>query len=509
MNNVRVRFAPSPTGPLHIGGVRTALFNYLFARKHGGVFYLRIEDTDQSRFVLGAEDYIIDSLKWLGIEISEGGSLGGPYGPYRQSDRKAIYKQYADQLLASGSAYYAFDSAEELDKLRKDYEIDKKTFSYDLHTRMQLNNSLSLSKEETQKRIASGEHYVLRFKMPDNIDVRFKDMVRDDVHFNTNTLDDKVLFKSDGMPTYHLANVVDDYLMKTSHVIRGEEWLPSTPLHVLLYIALGWEGSMPQFAHLPLILKPSGQGKLSKRDGDKMGFPVFPLQWKDPVTGEVSAGYRESGYFPESLVNILAFLGWNPGSEKEFFSMAELVDVFSLEKVQKAGARFDPEKAKWFNHHYLKQHSDDELADAYIILLKERNIVCDKAFVTKVVSMVKERAVFVKDLWDQSYYFFEAPLRYDEKVIAKYWKGQALEALLSIADLLNNLADFKNETTEDLIKNYISNNNLGMGQVMNSLRLALVGTSMGPHLTEIMEMIGKGDAVKRIRKFCDTIPLTA
>ena len=409
---VRVRFAPSPTGPLHIGGVRTALFNYLFAKKHGGDFLLRIEDTDQTRYVPGAEDYIQEALAWCGISIDEGPKQGGPFAPYRQSERKALYLNYAEQLLQSGYAYYAFDTPEELDEARNTAESKGETFTYNALSRGQMKNSLSLP-ESAWKEMVSSTHYVVRFKMPDNLDVTEIDLIRGSVTFNTSLLDDKVLFKSDGMPTYHLANVVDDHLMDISHVIRGEEWLPSMPLHVLLYRAFGWEDTMPRFTHLPLILKPTGKGKLSKRDGDKLGFPVFPLLWRDSETGETSRGYREDGYFPDSFINMLALLGWNPGTEQEIFSMDELIHAFSLERVGKSGARFDPEKTKWFNHQYFVKKSDEELGALLLPFLADKGIHANPDMVAKVCGMVKERCNFVSEIWDQSYFLFAPPTSYD------------------------------------------------------------------------------------------------
>lgn len=494
---IRVRFAPSPTGPLHIGGVRTALFNYLFAKQHGGDFILRIEDTDQTRFVEGAEEYINESLEWLGLTINEGVKQGGNFGPYKQSQRKDIYRPMAQKLIESGWAYYAFDTPEELDALRTKYEAEKKTFAYDLNIRGQLNNSLTLSEDETTKKIEAGEAYVIRFKMPEGINVVTSDLIRGEVKFNTSTLDDKVIFKSDGLPTYHLANVVDDHEMKISHVIRGEEWLPSLPLHVMLYKALGWEYEMPKFAHLPLILKPSGKGKLSKRDGDKEGFPVFPLEWNSPV-GEVASGYRESGYFPEAVNNLLALLGWNPGTEQEFFSLEELVKSFSIERVNKSGARFDPEKAKWFNQHYLKEKSDAELAELFIPILTEKGFSAEKSLIEKVVGMVKERAVFVGDFWEQSSYFFAAPEEYDAKTKKKFWKEQTPEIVQSCLDILKAIEPFSSSVAEEYIKGYIEGSELGFGKVMNPLRLAIVGAGKGPHLFDIMEMIGKEETIKRI-----------
>ncbi|HOO83982.1 MAG TPA: glutamate--tRNA ligase [Prolixibacteraceae bacterium] len=428
---IRVRFAPSPTGPLHMGGVRTALFNYLFARKHGGDFLLRIEDTDQTRYVPGAEEYIMEALRWCGIKIDEGVQEGGPCGPYRQSERKALYKEFALRLIESGNAYYAFDTPEELDALRAEYESRGETFTYNAATRGQLRNSLVINATEVQNMIAQGEKYVVRFKMPVNIDVTESDIIRGTVTFNTDRLDDKVLFKSDGMPTYHLANVVDDHLMQITHVIRGEEWLPSMPLHVLLYQKLGWKS--PQFAHLPLILKPVGKGKLSKRDGDKMGFPVFPLQWTDPFTNEVSSGYREDGYFPEAFVNMLALLGWNPGTEQEIFSMDELIEAFDLSRVGKSGSKFDPEKTKWFNHQYMMLKPDTEVAELFNVLLKEKAIDVPFEYIVKVVTMLKERATFLPDIWEQGYYFFETPSTYNEKDVKKRWKEGVPEMIEQIA----------------------------------------------------------------------------
>lgn len=496
-DKIRVRFAPSPTGPLHIGGVRTALFNYLFAKQNNGDFILRIEDTDQTRFVEGAEEYINKSLEWLGMTPDEGVKQGGSYGPYKQSERKDIYKPLAEKLINSGWAYYAFDTPEELNELRAKCEAEKKTFAYDLHTRNELNNSLNLSSEETNKKIQEGTPYVIRFKMPENVVVAAKDIIRGDVQFNTSTLDDKVIFKSDGLPTYHLANVADDHEMKISHVIRGEEWLPSLPLHVMLYKALGWENEMPEFAHLPLILKPNGKGKLSKRDGDKEGFPVFPLEWKAP-NGEISSGYRESGYFPDAVNNLLALLGWNPGTEQEIFSLEELVKTFSLERVNKSGARFDPEKAKWFNQHYLKEKSDADLAVLFITVLKEKGIDKEIPQIERIIGMLKDRAVFVQDLWEQGSYFFEAPTEYDAKTRKKFWKEETPEIITNCLDLLKGIDPFKSEVAEDYIKGFIEGSELGFGKVMNPLRLAIVGAGKGPHLFDIMEIIGKDETVKRI-----------
>ena len=497
---VRVRFAPSPTGPLHIGGVRTALFNYLFAVKHKGDFILRIEDTDRARFVPGAEEYIMESLKWCGLNYNEGPDKGGPHTPYRQSERKDLYRQYTEKLVINGNAYYAFDEPETLDSLRKQYESEGKIFQYDGSTRHSLRNSLTLSPEETTRLIETGTPHVIRFKMPENEEVRITDLIRGEVTFHTGLLDDKVLFKTDGLPTYHLANVTDDYLMEITHVIRGEEWLPSLPLHVLLYRALGWEDVMPQFAHLPLILKPSGQGKLSKRDGDKLGFPVFPLQWIDPESGEVSSGYRESGYFPEAMINILAFLGWNPGTEQELFSLCELAHAFSLDRVGKSGARFDPEKAKWYNHQYLKVKSDDDLAALFIPVLQQKGISVRPDYVKKVAGMVKERLVFPQECWDQAFYFFEGPSSFDQQMVRKVWKEDTPQIISSVKELLQETTDFSAVGLENLIKQYIEQHNLGFGKVAAPLRLLIVGSGMGPHLFDILEMLGKEETIRRIAK---------
>ena len=500
--SVRVRFAPSPTGPLHIGGVRTALFNYLFAKKHGGTFYLRIEDTDQTRFVPGAEAYIFEALEWLGIAPDETVGKNEKFGPYRQSERKAMYQQYADQLINSGWAYYAFDTADSLDAMRKEAEAAGKTFIYNHSVREQLDNSLTISREKVTERIASGEQYVIRFKTPVNEILELKDIIRGDIKFDTNLLDDKVLFKSDGMPTYHLANIVDDHLMETSHVIRGEEWLPSMPLHVLLYKAFGWNA--PEFAHLPLILKPIGNGKLSKRDGDKMGFPVFPLEWK---TDEgTSSGYRENGFFPEAVINFLALLGWNDGTEQEIFSLDELVQKFDLNRIHKAGAKFDPEKNKWFNHQYLIGKSDESLAKAFEKDVINRIGKCDFSFVemTKIVSLIKERAHFVNEFWDLADYFFVAPTSYDEKA-AKNWKEETPVLMQQVISELNNIEDFSSVNIETLLKEWMTTNEIGMGKVMQPLRLSLVGALKGPHLFDIIEMIGKAETIKRIGKAIQTL----
>jgi glutamyl-tRNA synthetase len=492
--SVRVRFAPSPTGPLHIGGVRTALFNYLFAKKHGGTFYIRIEDTDQTRFVPGAEAYIFEALEWLGIAPDETIGKNEKFGPYRQSERKVMYQQYANQLINSGWAYYAFDTAESLDTMRKEAEANGKTFIYNHSVREQLDNSLTVSCEKVTERIATGEQYVVRFKTPINETLELKDIIRGDIKFDTNLLDDKVLFKSDGMPTYHLANIVDDHLMETSHVIRGEEWLPTLPLHHLLYKAFGWNA--PEFAHLPLILKPIGNGKLSKRDGDKMGFPVFPLEWK--TDGGTSSGYRENGFFPEAVINFLALLGWNDGTEQEIFSLEELVQKFDLSRIHKAGAKFDPEKNKWFNHQYLVGKSDKALAVSFAEDLKKRGI-STALDLTRIVGMIKERASFVTEFWDLADYFFLAPTTYDEKA-AKNWKEETAGLMQQVISELNKIEDFTSANIETLLKEWMTANEIGMGKVMQPLRLSLVGALKGPHLFDIIEMIGKAESVKRIEK---------
>lgn len=498
-SNVRVRFAPSPTGPLHIGGVRTALFNYFFARQHKGTFILRIEDTDSQRFVPGAEEYINESLKWCGITIDEGVVEGGEYGPYRQSERKNIYKKYADQLVESGNAYYAFDTADELDTLRKEAEAKGEAFTYGHKIRNNMQTSLTIDKEGVNERIAKGEQWVIRFKMPEDEEVVMNDIIRGEVRVNTSTLDDKVLFKSaDMLPTYHLANITDDYLMKISHVIRGEEWLPSLPLHVLLYRAFGWTENMPQFAHLPLLLKPGGNGKLSKRDGDKLGFPVFPLKWQSP-TGEVSRGYREDGYFPEAFVNLLALLGWNPGTDQELLCMDELVEIFSLERVNKSGAHFDPEKAKWFNHQYLIKTSDAELAKEFDKILKNKGIAFDMPRVEQIVGLVKERTSFVSEIWEQASFFFETPEKYDDKTVKKVWKEDTSKLMNGVLQEISTIENFSSEKIETTIKDYINTNELGMGKVMNALRLCLVGESKGPGIADICQILGKNETLTRIK----------
>ena len=496
---VRVRFAPSPTGPLHMGGVRTALYNYLFARNHGGKMILRIEDTDSQRFVPGAEEYIIESLRWCGIEIDEGVGVGGPHAPYRQSERREIYLKYALQLVEAGWAYYAFDTAAELDALRKECESRGETFAYNYTVREKLPTSLSLSAEEVRERIDRGDQWVIRVKMPVDETVEMDDLIRGHVKVNTSTLDDKVLYKSvDALPTYHLANIVDDHLMEISHVIRGEEWLPSLPLHYLLYRAFGWESSRPQFAHLPLLLKPTGGGKLSKRDGDKMGFPVFPLFWRSPSTGETARGYREDGYFPEAFVNMLALLGWNPGTEQEIFSMQELIDAFSLDRVSKSGARFQPDKAKWFNAQYMHRKSDAELAALFQPILREHGVEVSDEIAGRAAGIMKERATFITDLWDLTSYFFIGPHEYDEKQVKKYWKGDNPAHLAEVREVLASIDDFSLENTERVVNAWIAGKGYGMGQVMNTLRLALVGAGKGPGMYDVTSFLGKEETLRRI-----------
>jgi len=495
---VRVRFAPSPTGPLHIGGVRTALFNYLFARKNNGDFILRIEDTDQNRYVPGTEDYIIESLKWCRIVFNEGVGVGGDYNPYRQSERKEIYRKYAEKLINTGYAYYAFDSGEELEELRKRLESKKaKNTSYCAATRSEMKNSFTLNPEEIENRVQAGP-YVIRFKMPANEEITFYDLIRHQVTVDSSTLDDKVLFKSDGMPTYHLANVVDDYLMQISHVIRGEEWLPSTPLHVMLYRAFGWENYMPQFAHLPLLLKPDGKGKLSKRDGDRLGFPVFPLQWKDPQTGEISTGYREEGYLHDAFVNMLAFLGWNPGTTQEIFSIEELTEHFSLERVQKAGAKFDPEKTKWFNQQYLKKLSNEEITDLLMPELISRKIDVCHDYVIRVVEALRERVVFIKDFFNEGKYFFISPDTYDPQFTAKKWTSETPGLLAELVAELKQTHDFTAANLEMSVKSWLEKKGINPGQAMSALRLALVGSNSGPGIFLIIDILGKEEALTRI-----------
>jgi len=495
MPDVRVRFAPSPTGPLHIGGVRTALYNYLFAKKNKGTFILRIEDTDQARFVEGAEEYIIESLYWCGIRPDEGVIEVGDYGPYRQSNRKDIYKQFADRLIDSGNAYYAFDTQEELDALRNEAEKAGKTFIYNAFTRKGLKNSLTVSDVEWNSLLDRGEPYVIRFRMPDDEEIHFDDMIRGHIVVNTNTLDDKVLFKSDGMPTYHLANIVDDHLMKISHVIRGEEWLPSLPLHFMLYRAFGWEP--PLFAHLPLLLKPDGKGKLSKRDGDKLGFPVFPLYWP---YGETARGYREDGYYPEAFVNMLALLGWNPGTEQELFTLDELVEAFSIDRVHKAGSRFDHDKAKWFNHQYLRKKPSDQLAMEFRELLRAKGIHVDIVRLEMLVELVKERVSFMKDIWDQTDFFFKAPETYDPEAVRKRWGKDTASQLTELKDLLLTIPDFSVAAAETAVKEWIAAKGYNTGAIMNAFRLVLVGSLRGPHIFDIISWIGREESAGRIER---------
>lgn len=498
---IRVRFAPSPTGPLHIGGVRTALFNYLFAKKNNGQFILRIEDTDQTRYVPGAEEYIIEALEWCGLEFDEKPGTSCGLGPYRQSERKDIYKTFAYKLVQIGYAYYAFDTPDELNAKRAEYEQKKEVFTYNAQTRGQMKNSLSLP-EERVKELLEGD-FVIRFKMPDDEEIEEVDMIRDKVTFNTRDLDDKVLFKSDGMPTYHLANIVDDHFMKISHVIRGEEWLPSLPLHILLYKALGWDS--PRFAHLPLILKPTGKGKLSKRDGDKAGFPVFPLEWTDPKTDETASGYREEGYFPEAFINMLSMLGWNPGTEQEIFTLKELTQLFSLDRVNKSGARFDPEKTKWFNQQHLIQKTDKELAHLFWKELDKKGIDASDDYLEKIVALIKERVHFVHEMWDQANFFFEAPKEYDPKVVKKRWKGDVPAFMSELTSQLLSIETWKAEDIKATISKQIEAKGLGFGLVMNALRLALVGGGFGPDLMTIAEMIGKEETIQRIKTAVEKI----
>ena len=496
---VRVRFAPSPTGPLHIGGVRTALYNFLLAKKTGGKMILRIEDTDQNRFVPGAEDYIRQSLEWCGIELDESPWNGGPYAPYRQSERKPMYMQYALQLVNDGHAYYAFDTAEELDAMRERLKAAKvATPQYNAITRATMKNSLTLPEDEVKRRLESGEPYVIRLKVPRKEEVRLKDLIRGWVMVHSSSIDDKVLMKSDGMPTYHLANIVDDHLMKITHVIRGEEWLPSAPLHVLLYRYLGWEDTMPEFAHLPLLLKPDGNGKLSKRDGDKLGFPVFPLHWQDPFSGEISSGYREAGYLPDAFVNFLAFLGWNPGTQQEIFSLEELAQEFSVERIGKSGTRFDIQKAKWFNEQYLRAKPDSELAGFLLKALEEHNISCTQEKAEKVAGLMKERVSFPQDFWQEAAYFFVAPTEFSEKVASKKWNSQSVAVFEEFKNELPSLQDFNADTVKELLTQVLERQGMKIGQVMQALRLAVTGAEAGPDLMQIIEIIGRDETIARI-----------
>ena len=499
---VRVRFAPSPTGALHIGGVRTALYNYLFARQHGGDLVFRIEDTDSNRFVPGAEEYIIESFRWLGIKFDEGVSFGGEHGPYRQSERRSIYKKYVDQLLAADKAYIAFDTPEQLEAKRAEIQ----NFQYDARTRGEMTNSLTLPKEEVERRIADGEQYVVRFKVEPGIEVHIDDMIRGHVVIKSDILDDKVLYKSaDELPTYHLANIVDDHLMEITHVIRGEEWLPSAPLHVLLYRAFGWEDTMPTFAHLPLLLKPEGKGKLSKRDGDRLGFPVFPLEWHDPKTGDVSSGYRESGYFPEAVVNFLALLGWNPGTEQELFTLDELVQAFDIHKCSKAGARFDYQKGIWFNHEYMLKKSNEEVANLFAPIVANNGVDESMERITKVVAMMKDRVNFVKELWPLCSFFFIAPTEYDEKTVKKRWKADSAKVMGELAEVLEGIDDFSVEGQEPVVMKWIEEKGYKLGDVMNAFRLTLVGIGKGPGMFDISAFLGKEETLKRMRKAIEVL----
>jgi len=499
---VRVRFAPSPTGALHIGGVRTALYNYLFARQHGGDLVFRIEDTDSNRFVPGAEEYIIESFRWLGIKFDEGVSFGGEHGPYRQSERRSIYKKYVEQLLAADKAYIAFDTPEQLEAKRAEIQ----NFQYDAHTRGEMTNSLTLPKEEVERRIADGEQYVVRFKVEPGIEVHIDDMIRGHVVIKSDILDDKVLYKSaDELPTYHLANIVDDHLMEITHVIRGEEWLPSAPLHVLLYRAFGWEDTMPTFAHLPLLLKPEGKGKLSKRDGDRLGFPVFPLEWHDPKTGDISSGYRESGYFPEAVVNFLALLGWNPGTEQELFTLDELVQAFDIHKCSKAGARFDYQKGIWFNHEYMLKKSNEEVANLFAPIVANNGVDESMERITKVVAMMKDRVNFVKELWPLCSFFFIAPTEYDEKTVKKRWKADSAKVMGELADVLEGIDDFSVEGQEPVVMKWIEEKGYKLGDVMNAFRLTLVGIGKGPGMFDISAFLGKEETLKRMRKAIEVL----
>lgn len=506
MRDVRVRFAPSPTGALHIGGVRTALYNYLLARQNNGTMILRIEDTDQGRFVPGAEEYILNSLAWVGIKIDEGVSVGGPHAPYRQSERKALYKQYAQKLIDDGNAYYAFDTEAELDAMRDKLKAaGNDNQQYGMHSRMQMKNSLTLSADETKKLIESGA-YVIRLKVPAGEQIQVNDLIRGLVTVDSSQIDDKVLMKSDGMPTYHLANVVDDYLMNISHVIRGEEWLPSAPLHVLLYRFLGWEKNMPQFAHLPLLLKPDGNGKLSKRAADQMGFPIFPLTWKDPATGEVAKGFKESGYLPEALINFLAFLGWNPGTEQEIFSLNELINAFSIERINKAGAKFDIQKAQWFNQQYIKATPNDVLASQ---LLKESGQSVSMETALKIVSIMKERATFPQDIWEQGAFLFNAPQVFDDSVVNKKWNDEAVKVITAYKTALSGVTAIDATSAKSLLESAAASVNIGVGKIMQALRVAVTGNGSGPDLMITMEILGKDEVIRRLDYAVNTLKVKA
>lgn len=499
---VRVRFAPSPTGALHIGGVRTALYNYLFARQHGGDMVFRIEDTDSNRFVPEAEEYILESFRWLGIDFDEGVSFGGEHGPYRQSERREIYQKYVKVLLDAGKAYIAFDTPQELEAKRNEVA----NFQYDASTRMQMRNSLTMTKEDVEKLIAEGTQYVVRFKIEPNEQVHVNDLIRGEVVINSSILDDKVLYKSaDQLPTYHLANIVDDHLMEISHVIRGEEWLPSAPLHVLLYRAFGWEDTMPQFAHLPLLLKPEGNGKLSKRDGDRLGFPVFPLEWHDPKTGEVSHGYREEGYLPEAVINFLALLGWNPGNDQEIMTMEEMIKLFDINRCSKAGAKFDYKKLIWFNHEYVLMKSDEEVAKMFMPELQSRGVEASFDKVVTIVSLVKNRVNFVKELWENSHYFFVAPTEYDEKTVKKRWKEDSPKQMAELMEVLRGLDDFSIENQEKVVMTWMEGKGYKTGDIMNAFRLTLVGEGKGPHMFDISWVLGKEETLKRMQRAIEVL----
>ena len=503
---VRVRFAPSPTGALHIGGVRTALFNYLFAHKNKGEFVFRIEDTDSSRFVPGAEEYIIESFRWLGLKFDEGVSFGGQYGPYRQSERRDIYKKYVKQLLDAGRAYIAFDTPEELEQKRAEIQ----NFQYDAKTRLGMRNSLTMSAEEVERLIDDGQQYVVRFKVEPGREVLVNDMIRGEVRVKSDIIDDKVLYKSaDELPTYHLANIVDDHLMEISHVIRGEEWLPSAPLHVLLYEAFGWSDTMPEFAHLPLLLKPEGKGKLSKRDGDRLGFPVFPLEWHDPKTGEVSSGYRESGYFPEAVINFLALLGWNPGTEQEIFALDELVEAFDISRCSKAGAKFDYQKGIWFNHEYILKKSNEEIAQLFAPIVANNGVEESMERITEVVRMMKDRVSFVKELWPLCSFFFIPPTQYDEKTVKKRWKEDSPKVMTELADLLEGLDDFSLENQERVVHEWVEKKEYKLGNVMNAWRLTLVGEGKGPGMFDISAFLGKEETLRRMRRAIEVLSVNS
>ena len=501
-DHIRVRFAPSHTGPLHIGGVRTALYNYLFAKQQDGKFILRIEDTDSKRFVEGAEEYIEEAFEWLGMPFDEGPKAGGKYGPYRQSERKDRYKQYVNKLLDSEDAYFAFDTAEELDAKRKEIS----NFQYDASTRMQMRNSLTLSKEELEELIENKTPYVVRIKVEPNIDITVNDLIRGEVIINSSIIDDKVIFKSsDQLPTYHLANIVDDHLMRITHVIRGEEWLPSAPLHVWMYKCLGWEETMPEFAHLPLLLKPEGDGKLSKRDGDRLGFPVFPLKWTDPETGEVSSGYRENGYLPKAVINFLALLGWSPGHDEEIMTMNQMIELFSFNKCSKSGAKFDYEKGRWFNHEYIQRTSNKMLAKELAPILKENNVTATDEYIEKVIDLVKERAYFIEDIWEQGIFFFKAPTSYDAKTVKRRWTEDTPQLMKELIELIEGLDDFSSENQETVVKEWIKSNKYNMGAVMNAIRLSLVGAPRGPHIYDITSLLGKQETIDRLQRAIESI----